>query len=707
MPEEPLPWSAAPEEDTAALYEAAAESSVDAASANGNVAAQQDEAQLEANSHTVSDAAPADFGAPQHMRSGRDDAAPVASPPEPSALPYTGDTPDMLRWRAEMLMDEMMVGAVDASAGDQGGFFRQAPPLARAEWIRDEPPPAPSPVPKAANGANGTGHAPANGVMNNGSPRRAPTPLPAKGANGAASANGVRTAYAARPGSGHSSANGDASSNGIVGVNHTNGAVSGAVSGVASTREDHVAGGPPSNGFVLSSGIRGGTGEAPAQPPAHSVHAEGDERSHDADRLRDEPPIPPAPFRPPPSVVARSAPRAGFPPQPARSGAPPTGAHPIASTDPYSPEALAPADFAFSTTDAVAASPPAARAPNRLAGRTETAAPEQAPSPPVQPAQASGKGGDPARKLTAVEQRYPRSSSRTEGAARAPGSHGGGSHADLSNVDDDLPELGPIRRNPSVINRGPSASNGGAGSMVVANRNSRYAALLPRSTPWDVHEMEREIAALSEEMTRVLPPGHESARRARHLLDKAQTIFAADPQRSAEVDYYLSQVRTIVQRSRQTLQWAGLYRKRLVLYLMAWLVLSGIVVAASLIFGSALGERISGAVGWAADGWAANHVGPALLALYGGALGGSLGGMINLRRYLAHGVGFIDRKYSLRGLILPVMGMLSGAVLFGLMSGLFRIFAIPLNSSWLLELVPALLAFGLGFSQESIYGTRE
>jgi hypothetical protein len=308
-----------------------------------------------------------------------------------------------------------------------------------------------------------------------------------------------------------------------------------------------------------------------------------------------------------------------------------------------------------------------------------------------------------------VEQRYPRSPGRS--SSRPPAgtehtTHVAGVHVDRYNTDDDLPELGPIRRNPSVINHG-TVTGSMTASMTVGNRNSRYAALLPRSTPWDLHEMEREIAALSEEMERVLPPGHESARRARHLLDKAQTIFVSDPQRSAEVDYYLSQVRAIVDRSRQTLHWASLYRKWLIHYLLAWVLLSAIVVAAMLVFGNTFGAYMSSALGWAANGWAANSIAPALLSVYGGALGGALGGLINLQRYLGNGVGFIDRKYSLRGLILPVMGLVSGGLIFGLLSGLFWLFGIALNSSWLLELVPALLAFGLGFAQESIYGTRE
>ncbi len=727
MLEEPLPGSANPEEETAALYEAAADASVDSLPDTGNVNSQQAHATqpeapfatgAAANSESAGLWPPAGFDAPA------DQPAPLSvSTQDTGAAAFVGESADLLRWRAEMLLDEMMVGAVDASAGDQGAFFRQAPPLARAEWIQDEPPPAQPADAQAVYGAtaadtssahvaasNGSG---VNGSGASGAPRRAPKPLPAKGANGVI----------------HAPTQGE----GIVGANHAHGALPAADNHADRDADRHadspaVEPAPPSNGFVLSNGIRGGTGELP--PEARNAHT--DETNATGTRQNpspfardnaagstDDAPIPPAPFRPPPSVVARTTQRSGPPHaqtgSTAAQGSGYAGAFPIASTDPYSPEALPPADFASA---APAPTAPAPKAPNRQSARpapTET----DATMPPVasgstsayasayQPASAPPTG-ESGRKLTAVEQRYPGSANRRENAARAAAPQGAsaprstGTHADQYNVDDDLPGLGPVRRNPAVINGGTVT-----GSMAVGPRNARYAALLPRSTPWDTHEMEREILALSEEMARVLPAGHESARRARHLLDKAQTIFAADPQRSAEVDYYLSQVRAIVDRSHQTLQWAGLYRKQLVRYLLAWAVLCSMIVAAALIFGNGLGERISSAMGWAAEGWAASNVAPALLAIYAGALGGAVGGLVNLQRYLAHGVGFIDRKYSLRGLILPIMGMLGGALIFGLLSGLFWMFGISLNSSWLLELVPALLAFGLAFAQESIYGTRE
>ncbi len=701
MAEELLPSSAAPEEEPASLYEAAAELPADFASANGNGPSQQAyEVEIDSRHEAIHDAtgdlAPAAVNArplstEAAPSAGQATASPIGSPHD------AGESPDMLRWRAEMLLDEMMVGAVDASAGDQGAFFRQAPPLSRAEWIVDEPPRAPADAPPAparppaANG-NNAHDLPAHGVR-----RRAPTPLPAKGAQGASRSNGTATPNGAASANGtpapnaahdaHPSSNAGQSV-GIVGVDYINGAVARAEP-------------PATNGFVLSNGVRGG-GEASAQPVAQGAQEEEPMRApvqRPENSAQDEPPIPPAPFRPPPSVVARNAARPDAPSQPSqpvRNAPAQSGAYPIASTDPYSPEALAPVDFApdGSQSAFAEAAPKAPKAPNQPAGRTALAE-SYAAAPQTQPV-AAAPVREASRKLTAVEQRYP-NSNRSQNAARATGSH-----ADLYNVDDDVPELGPVRRNPAVINRGTVT-----GSMEVGSRNSRYAALLPRSTPWDLHEMEREIAALSDEMVRVLPPGHESARRAHHLLDKAQSIFVAEPQRSAEVDYYLAQVRAIVDRSRQTLQWAGLYRKRLVMYLMAWAILSAVVVAATLIFGSALGARAGSAFGWAAEGWAVNNLGPALLAIYGGALGGALGGLANLQRYLAHGVGFIDRKFSLRGLILPVMGMVAGALLFGMVAGFFRLFGIPLNSSWLLELVPALLAFGLGFAQESIYGTRE
>jgi hypothetical protein len=316
------------------------------------------------------------------------------------------------------------------------------------------------------------------------------------------------------------------------------------------------------------------------------------------------------------------------------------------------------------------------------------------------------------RRITSVEQRY----AKTENANEAPSKFTGlaasatngavlseGTHADREvEMGPAVPALGPIRRNAAVI-----AGAGAVAAMSVGSTNSRYNNLLPRSAAWDAHEMARELATLAEEMARVLPGHHESTRRARHLLEKAQTIFAASPERSAEVDYYLAQVRSIVQRSRQTLQWSNLYRKRLMLYYSAWLLLSVIMVAGGFLFGSAWGNALAALFGWDPNGFLALNAIPALVAMFSGSLGGSLGGIWNLQRYHSQGLGFIDRKFSLRGLVLPLMGLLTGFILYAIAAGISWALAPGTPPSPLLWFIPALLAFAFGLLQETIYGTRD
>ena len=82
--------------------------------------------------------------------------------------------------------------------------------------------------------------------------------------------------------------------------------------------------------------------------------------------------------------------------------------------------------------------------------------------------------------------------------------------------------------------------------------------------------------------------------RSRHLLQKAQSILQSDPSRSAEVDYYLQQVRRIVQRTRQTAAWSNVYRNRLNVYLGGWILL-GLVVLSGVIL--AQGEALLAARG--------------------------------------------------------------------------------------------------------------
>lgn len=285
----------------------------------------------------------------------------------------------------------------------------------------------------------------------------------------------------------------------------------------------------------------------------------------------------------------------------------------------------------------------------------------------------------------------------------ANGHAGNGQHAGAAAPDQaipPIPQLGPVRRSAVVM------TGSVAGAMNAGSTRSKYTSLLPRSAPWDAREMEREIGQLSAVIDRHLPSGYESSRRARYLLDKAAGILADDPDRSAEVDYYLGQVRAIVERVRQAVVWSNVYRRRLSLYLVGWVVLSAAYLAAGLLYGSQLAEWFVGLFRLDPEGLLANHLVAAFFAGYAGSLGAAAGILAGLGRVgLKHSL--VDRKFGLRGLVLPFIGFLAGLLLYALLGGLFWLTGVPPALLDWLTLLPALLAFLFGLFQEALYGVRD
>jgi hypothetical protein len=242
--------------------------------------------------------------------------------------------------------------------------------------------------------------------------------------------------------------------------------------------------------------------------------------------------------------------------------------------------------------------------------------------------------------------------------------------------------------------------------MNVGSTRSKYTSLLPRNAPWDAREMESEIGQLSAVIDRHLPIGYESSRRARYLLDKAAGILADDPDRSAEVDYYLGQVRAIVERVRQAVVWSNLYRRRLSLYLVGWVILSAAYLAAGLLYGSQLAEWFVSLFRLDPEGLLANHLVAAFFAGFAGSLGAAVGLLAGLGRVgLNHSL--VDRKFGLRGLVLPFIGFLAGLLLYALLAGAFWLTGVPAALLDWLTLLPAVLAFLFGLFQEALYGVRD
>ena len=242
--------------------------------------------------------------------------------------------------------------------------------------------------------------------------------------------------------------------------------------------------------------------------------------------------------------------------------------------------------------------------------------------------------------------------------------------------------------------------------MSVASSGKKRSALLPRMSSLDVDALNREIADLHAEISSILPIGNEASERAKHLLDKAHTILHSDPMRSAEVEYYMQQVRAIVQRARQTRHWSDLYRDRLQVYLSAWVLLSLVVLIPRYLFQLQLETWLAALTSLSLESGFVSHYAALLGATFSGSLGGAIGALVTMEQHARQEYSFFDRKYGLRGLMLPIIGAIVGAIIYFFFGAFYRIAGINPSFNLLAATIPALSALAFGFSQESIYGTR-
>lgn len=244
-----------------------------------------------------------------------------------------------------------------------------------------------------------------------------------------------------------------------------------------------------------------------------------------------------------------------------------------------------------------------------------------------------------------------------------------------------------------------------ASTMTVGARSTLRASLLPRQVEVDVSTAEQEIHALLGEISATLPVGHEAAERGRHLLGKAQNILKSDPTRTAEVDYYLQQVRRIVQRTRQTHTYSSLYRRRLMIYLWGWLGLAATVLAARFLLQAELLALLQDFF-WTGDDALVVEYGPLVIgAAFAGALGAALNMLLAMRRQTAQEYAYFDRKFGLRGLLLPILGAVFG-LLVGVAWAAVCYFAGLDGANLWIGAAPAFVAFLIGFGQEWLYGVR-
>jgi hypothetical protein len=256
--------------------------------------------------------------------------------------------------------------------------------------------------------------------------------------------------------------------------------------------------------------------------------------------------------------------------------------------------------------------------------------------------------------------------------------------------------------NAAVRRQSPSL----ASQMAVGVRAANRSNLLPRNNEIDADTVQQEINDLLRAVTTSLPPGNEAVERSRHLLSKAQTLLQSDPTRTAEVDYYLQQVRRIVQRTRQTAQWSSLYQKRLTVYLWAWLLLAGMIVTVVTLYAGATAEFVTQLADTPDLDFIWQQAPVVLAGAFAGAFGAALSALLGMQRRSRREHGYFDRKYGLRGLLLPLLGLFFGLLLAMLAAVVYSLADVdPSVHLWAIA-APAVLALIVGFGQQWMYGAR-
>lgn len=244
-----------------------------------------------------------------------------------------------------------------------------------------------------------------------------------------------------------------------------------------------------------------------------------------------------------------------------------------------------------------------------------------------------------------------------------------------------------------------------ASTMTVGARASLRSTLLPRNSEVDANVAQHEIDVLLHEVAAVLPPGHEATERSRHLLSKAQTILHSDQSRSAEIEYYLQQVRRILERTQQRKAWSDLYRSRLWTYLVSWTLLALVVLTGIALYRSEFAFLLVASTGASPEAPWIIFAGMTLAAACAGALGAIVGVYAGIARRQRTEHGYFDRKYGLRGLLMPLFGFFFGSLIAIVTATLFHFVGVEPNQSALI-LIPIVIAFAVGLGQESLYGAR-
>lgn len=219
-------------------------------------------------------------------------------------------------------------------------------------------------------------------------------------------------------------------------------------------------------------------------------------------------------------------------------------------------------------------------------------------------------------------------------------------------------------------------------------------------TATDVMVVDKEIAVLFKAINRHSEARRENTGHALSLLREAKEIVLSQPHRIQRAEYNIQQARLILERAKVSRRQSRLLALRTVWRLILWLAVLGGLGAALHLYPQVIGEIVSRAA--FRLGWEEALFVPALWAVVAGGAGGCLGTIAFLvERVRIHQE--FDDQYILRTTVQPLMGVILGLLVFGILAVGFNSLGSSLRIHPLTTFLPAAIALPVGLWQEYVY----
>jgi hypothetical protein len=225
---------------------------------------------------------------------------------------------------------------------------------------------------------------------------------------------------------------------------------------------------------------------------------------------------------------------------------------------------------------------------------------------------------------------------------------------------------------------------------------SRLDQVLPGNWQKALHQ---QIDDLYKQVATEFSSPPEKAERALTMLREARELLLDSPEEYVSAEFRTMQVRTILERMRESRAQSQGYGPRILAYEGGWLLL----LLLGLIFAGPLTQLITR--GGEVTGPALLNVYPIINTMLWGGIGGIVGALYTLWWHISQEQDF-DRNYLMWYLVQPLMGLVLGGIIFLIMAGGFLIVQVNLaddKASTGARLLPYLAAVLAGFRQNFVY----